>query len=1404
MVGSRSYNASYTRVARSLDARFLGRAMSDAETTKSSSSLPAIGSYKLVQQLGSGGMSSVFRATHSETGHEVAVKVLPRSLAKNSTLLQRFLREAKNAESLEHPNIVSIYDRGCEQGRYYLVLEYVSGGDLHDRVRNHGPLGVLEAVDVIKAVCDGLSHAAGRGLIHRDVKPANLLLTPEGRVKIIDLGLALQVEEEDERVTRDGTTVGTVDYMAPEQARDSRATSVRSDIYSLGCTFYYLLTGSPPFPGGDLTEKLRRHAASPPPDVRALRPEVPEALARLIQKMMAKRPDARFQDHESVIAALAGITFDPSAAPSQPLYALIDDDDDDDADEAYTLRPPSSGRPSSRAGSGETPSPRKSSQGSGATFSELAALDDDTPASRRTPRRPPTPVEPAAAVDALIDDEEDDAEHAYAAGAQASGGGGTRTAGDDVSVRDWIIRGLMIGVAIVLLGLGVQQLIALQTAAPETPPETAEAENPDSSASQPDVASVPVAKPGGSTKPKAADVKPDNTKKEENPAPEVVWTEPADIERTLASITPLTAAQESRFLPDWAKQKNAAHAEGHVVTVARLVSAPTTDRVSSLALAFNQSGGTAELADDGPFFEHDLRVGSQPRVIRAKAGFRPIVVLDPPENDAFRTQSAFLQIDGGALTLEGIDIIINVKDPTRPHTLTSLFHCKGGELTLRDCTVTVVGDEKHPFTFVRLADSGGAASKPARVRLERTLVRGPALTAVDFADAAGEILVSRSALLCGDAPVFHLESPGAAGKITRRIWLDHDLIAARLPVLEMVGSGSASQAQPVGLKAIGCNFGRIEGGRPVGFLAVKDLTSAAPRSLIDWSGEANILFGWSAWLTVGPGSDAKVPGVVEAREAWPHGETDELTRMTAGAWPQTMSSGWYGPADLEAVAPELAPILQHVAAPSPFLAEKSFYSFARLPLAELKAATTAAAADTAPKMPSGMERTPMVIRQMASPTTESTLPQPKNSKGMVPGQLKPAGPASTPAPAPNAPPPLKPQEGVTDLTFDAQAAPLNGDLGQFLREKVTGKDRRVRIQAWGEGDKVMSPVRVPSGIAVELVVVPPKPGARPLVWTSPTGLVADALIDAQGSDLAFVNARFARDGTDRLKTLIRVDWGRLTLTNCWLRAPWDADAGGGRLVTFRAATTQPLPPRAGEATALPGGELPAARFVDCLLITGGTAVHAELGLGAVTLTNCAVAGRHDAIVLDPQNVSRSRFAADLWIDRCTIVSEHAFVRLGPWPGKAPGPDRPWLVSTNNSAFVDARPRGRPPRSAVMLRADVAGFAQGAVFWQSNRDAYEVPHFLGTDSTAVGTEVKTDVQRHWVDFWGKAHMLTVSGPLRTNPAGSGVLLVDRSNLDQIEPQDLALNPASPKAKYVGVDVKRLGLNPPPPPRTGRRN
>ncbi len=424
-----------------------------------------IGSYRLLRPLGNGGMSSVFHAVHTESGLEVALKVLPRALAQKTTLLQRFLREARSAEALQHPNIVEIYDRGEDQGRHYLALEFVDGGDLHERVRGEGLLKGVEAIRLVRATAEGLGYAASRGVIHRDVKPANILIDRQGKVKITDLGLALQLDDEDERVTRDGTTVGTVDYMSPEQARDSRATSIRSDIYSLGCTLYFLLTGAAPFAGGDLPTKLRRHALEAPPDIRRVRPDLSLALSRLIQKMLAKSPGARFPDYAHLMEALDALPvsdLDPDGDPQ--LVPLDDEEASPDSSttkrvgtvDSSTARTEAVGlvglqAPAEpRTGSSMTcPSP------AGSRYGPTPAAG--SPVSRPGPAKPPVPpahayTDAAPLLREILDEEE--APHLPSTTL------GLRR-GSEPSVQDYIIRGIVVGLAIAVVGLATTQVARL-------------------------------------------------------------------------------------------------------------------------------------------------------------------------------------------------------------------------------------------------------------------------------------------------------------------------------------------------------------------------------------------------------------------------------------------------------------------------------------------------------------------------------------------------------------------------------------------------------------------------------------------------------------------------------------------------------------------------------------------------------------------------------------------------------------------------------------------------------------------------------------------------------------------------------------------------------------------------------
>ncbi|MEZ6145591.1 MAG: serine/threonine-protein kinase [Planctomycetaceae bacterium] len=208
--------------------------------------LKSLGKYQIKKKLGAGGMGTVFLAVDQQLNRTVALKVLPKDRAENPTLVKRFKSEAKAAAQLEHKNIVRIYETGEIDGYLYIALEYVDGIDVHELVVKRGVIPAKRSLDIIRQVAFALEHASSKQIVHRDIKPANLMIKRDGSVKLADMGLARAVDDSQETgITRAGMTVGTVDYMAPEQARSSKSADVRSDIYSLGCTWYHMLTGAP-------------------------------------------------------------------------------------------------------------------------------------------------------------------------------------------------------------------------------------------------------------------------------------------------------------------------------------------------------------------------------------------------------------------------------------------------------------------------------------------------------------------------------------------------------------------------------------------------------------------------------------------------------------------------------------------------------------------------------------------------------------------------------------------------------------------------------------------------------------------------------------------------------------------------------------------------------------------------------------------------------------------------------------------------------------------------------------------------------------------------------------------------------------------------------------------------------
>jgi tRNA A-37 threonylcarbamoyl transferase component Bud32 len=270
-----------------------------------------IAGYEIQGELGRGGMGVVYKARHVRLDRTVAIKLINRDRLLRDDAVLRFQREARTAARLAHPNIVSVYDASEVEGLHFLVMEYVEGVDLAHLVRQSGALPVAQACEFIRQAALGLQHAHERGMAHRDIKPQNLMLTPGGRVKILDFGLARFVTEtpsSEEGLTPSGVIMGTPDYIAPEQARNARQADSRADIYSLGCALYHLLAGKVPFPDGTTTEKLVAHLERAPVALPTLRADLPAGLERVLARMMAKDPAKRYQTPHDVVLALAPYT----------------------------------------------------------------------------------------------------------------------------------------------------------------------------------------------------------------------------------------------------------------------------------------------------------------------------------------------------------------------------------------------------------------------------------------------------------------------------------------------------------------------------------------------------------------------------------------------------------------------------------------------------------------------------------------------------------------------------------------------------------------------------------------------------------------------------------------------------------------------------------------------------------------------------------------------------------------------------------------------------------------------------------------------------------------------------------------------------------------------------------------
>jgi len=267
-----------------------------------------LGKYEVIAHIATGGMGAVYKALDTDLKRTVALKILSPEMAGKPNMVERFKREGRSAAKLRHENVVAIYECGEYNGTHFLALEFVDGKDLQAYIARHGQLDVEEARQILVQAAKALDHAHRNHIIHRDIKPSNFLITKtEGGqllVKLTDLGLARQMDDEACRVTKPESTIGTVDYMSPEQAQNSGSADIRSDIYSLGCTYFHMLAGKCPFPTGSMVSRILKHREAEPPDIRTLNANVPDSIYHILGKMLAKKPKDRFQTPRDLLDAL--------------------------------------------------------------------------------------------------------------------------------------------------------------------------------------------------------------------------------------------------------------------------------------------------------------------------------------------------------------------------------------------------------------------------------------------------------------------------------------------------------------------------------------------------------------------------------------------------------------------------------------------------------------------------------------------------------------------------------------------------------------------------------------------------------------------------------------------------------------------------------------------------------------------------------------------------------------------------------------------------------------------------------------------------------------------------------------------------------------------------------------------
>lgn len=674
--------------------------------------LKQLGRYTIIKKLGQGGMGTVFLATDTQLRRQVALKVLPREKAENPTLVKRFKAEAQAAAQLKHDNIVAIHDAGEADGLLYIALEFIDGTDAHTIVAKRGPMPAKRAMDVIRQTALALKHAHAQKIVHRDIKPSNLLIAKNGLVKLADMGLARSVDESLEtNITRAGTTVGTVDYMSPEQARNSKAADIRSDLYSLGATWFHLLTGHPPFPEGSMLNKLNAHSGAPRPDVRDENDSVSENVSVMIKRLLSVKPEDRYQTPDELLEDLENENLTRGPMSLKDLAALAEEEEveDESGDEPKA--------------SYKKPAGREAKQLASAATKELPV------------HKPIT--------------------------AETKTGGGMNLGA---------LKSLGIGVA-VIAAIGILGYIASQyggAVGPGTTPTgdpfhrgnevttTTGTNSNTATETGTEKRTGPKPSTGGISKGPT----PIGTDSSKNTSKTgfAVASSPAGA-LYFPPLSPLGREGEVKHIPEWITE--AGSPAPNSLKIVAVGGGPSGfEHVATLEQALKElpdAGGIIELVTDGPYFLGPTQLTNRATVvIRAAAGRVPVVVLVAEPDQPY---DSLLHVTNGELTLEGLQVLVDAKQFATNDLLT-LVNVQSGDLAVVRCSFTLLGNRAgKTFAFGaegKVTRTAPKQSPRARVFTRESVVRGAGLGVFHVDQTQTDLVASRCVFATGTGAVLSL------------------------------------------------------------------------------------------------------------------------------------------------------------------------------------------------------------------------------------------------------------------------------------------------------------------------------------------------------------------------------------------------------------------------------------------------------------------------------------------------------------------------------------------------------------------------------------------------------------------------------------------------------------------------